>query len=138
MKRASMVAVLVALFATPLLADEGQVPQATLQALGLRGMQTMTDAEGKQVRGKVTFLSFSSTSLLVGQLYNGELPPNPGVNFVLASSANSASGSSDTASGAIWSQSATLGPASLFTLVPFYSGSFSGTAGGSGSIFFLP
>src|SRR5207247_5046374 len=49
-------AVLVALAAVPAVAGDRQVPQSTLRALGLGGMQVATDAQGMQVRGRQSAL----------------------------------------------------------------------------------
>ena len=52
-----MVALSFALFvavvlAGPALAGDGNVPQSTLNTLGLSGMETLSDAEGMEIRGK--------------------------------------------------------------------------------------
>lgn len=47
----SLIAILVCLLAAPALGDDGHVPQATLDTLGLAQMETLSYEEGMQVRG---------------------------------------------------------------------------------------
>jgi hypothetical protein len=77
-------AVLVALVAVPAVADDRQVDQPTLRALGLGGMQVATDAQGMQVRGRSSaFVAVRGTSLIFGQLLTADTK-----NFVVGSSVN--------------------------------------------------
>ena len=70
--------------AAPAFAADGNVPQGTLSALGLSGMQVMSDADGMQVRGKCSsFGMVKGTSLIVGQLLTPDTK-----NFVIGSSVN--------------------------------------------------
>lgn len=70
------------LIAAPAMA--GEISDGTLSALGLDGMQTITDAQGMQVRGKGEVV-VSGTSLVFGQLV-ADLPT--GTNFVVGSDVN--------------------------------------------------
>ena len=65
-----VVAALVVLGAIPALAADGNVPGATLSALGLSGMQEVSDAEGMQVRGMSSSVQASSLSLFNAVLYD--------------------------------------------------------------------
>ena len=47
-----LAAVVAALVAAPAFAGEGHVPPSTLEAIGLAGMETLSDAEGMEVRGQ--------------------------------------------------------------------------------------
>ena len=60
------------LAASPVFAGDGSVSQATLSALGLGGMQTISDQEGMQVRGMSSYAFASGRSLVFGQLVNPE------------------------------------------------------------------
>jgi hypothetical protein len=85
-------AVLVASVAIPAVADDGQVPQPTLRALGLGGMQVATDAQGAQVRGRSSaFVSVKGTSLIFGQLLTADTK-----NFVVGSSVNEVDANGET------------------------------------------
>ena len=77
MKSALGLVVLLALVAVPALAEEGNVPQATLSSLGLGGMQVMSDTDGMQVRGLSSNAQATSLSLFSAFLFD----PNTGVNF---------------------------------------------------------
>ncbi len=48
-------------------ADDGQVPNATLRALGLRGMAKASDADGLQVRAKGLQVTFTILRPLLEQ-----------------------------------------------------------------------
>ena len=63
-----VVAALVVLGAIPALAADGNVPGATLSALGLSGMQEVSDAEGMQVRGMSAKTYASGRSMVVAWL----------------------------------------------------------------------
>lgn len=75
--------VAVCLMAGPAMA--GDVSDGALSALGLGGMETMTDAQGMQVRGKASAATVSGTSLVFGQLV-ADLPT--GTSFVVGSDVN--------------------------------------------------
>lgn len=125
--------VAVCLMAAPAMA--GDVPDGALSALGLGGMQTMTDAQGMQVRGKASEAVVSGTSLVFGQLV-ADLPT--GTNFVVGSDVNhyyaTAVSATDDAVAQGDSGSAiqlTLGPIDFDTGT--FSGNFTGAlVGGAG------
>jgi hypothetical protein len=54
--------------AVPVFAEDGQVADSTLSALGLGGMQTISDAEGMEVRGMSSSALTMGTSLIFGQI----------------------------------------------------------------------
>jgi hypothetical protein len=70
MKYALCLAAMLTFFpAAPALAEDGHVPQATLRALGLAGMDTVSDEEGTQVRGMASGSGIAmSRSLVTGLL----------------------------------------------------------------------
>src|SRR5262245_60929997 len=77
-------AALVALAATGAAADDRQVPEATLRAVGLGSMQVASDVEGMAVRGRSSgFVAVRGTSLIFGQLLTPDTK-----NFVVGSSVN--------------------------------------------------
>ena len=79
----SLVAVLVCLLAAPALAGDGNVPQSTLRSLGLAGMETVSDAEGMQVRGMSGCARVMGISVVSGLV----LEPST-KSFVFGSDAN--------------------------------------------------
>jgi hypothetical protein len=79
----SLVAVLVCLLAAPALAGDGNIPRSTLNRLGLGGMQTVSDAEGMQVRGMSGCARVMGISVVSGLL----LEPST-KNFIFGSDAN--------------------------------------------------
>jgi hypothetical protein len=74
--------------AAPVFAEDGQVADSTLSALGLGGMQTISDAEGMHVRGMSSKAFTRGTSLIFGQI----IDPNTN-SFVAGSDVNSAKSS---------------------------------------------
>jgi hypothetical protein len=84
--------VAVCLMAAPAMA--GEIPQGALADLGLGGMETMSDAQGMQVRGKSSDSVVSGTGLVFGQLV-ADLPT--GTNFVVGSDVNHYFASSENA-----------------------------------------
>ena len=88
----SLVAVLVCLLTAPALAGDGNVPQSTLHSLGLAGMETVSDAEGMQVRGMSGCAQVSGLSLVTGLLLD------PATNsYVWGTDANTARASAENA-----------------------------------------
>lgn len=77
-----VVAALVVLGATSAFAGDGTVPRATLSALGLGGMQVVSDAEGMQVRGTSASVQATSLSIFSAVLFD----PFSGANFTFSSS----------------------------------------------------
>ena len=143
MKSALALVVVMVLFAAPAFAGDGNVPQEALSALGLGGMQVVSDAEGMQVRGMSSNTFSGGGSIAVGQLFYA---PSQGLpQFVLLSDANF-SGASDENAGATVTSSAThaqgsavlgnLGPIQGGTpLVTLYQGLFSAYAGQAANAF---
>jgi hypothetical protein len=85
-------AVLVALVAAPAVADDGRVSQPALRAVGLGGMQVVSDAQGMQVRGRQSaFVAVRGTSLIFGQLLTADTK-----NFVVGSSVNEVDATGET------------------------------------------
>ena len=84
MRNVLALAAVAVLFAAPAFAGDGNVSQGTLSSLGLGDLQTVSDAEGMQVRGKYSwFGAVKATSLIFGQLMTPDTK-----NFVVASSVN--------------------------------------------------
>jgi hypothetical protein len=79
----SLVVVLMCVLAAPALAGDGYVPQSTLRSLGLAGMETVSEAEGMQVRGMSGCARVMGISVVSGLL----LEPST-KNFVFGSDAN--------------------------------------------------
>lgn len=75
-----------ALLATvPSFADEGHITQDTLARLGLSDMQTISDADGMEIRGRASgFSMVIGTSSIIGQLISPDTK-----NFVFGSDINS-------------------------------------------------
>jgi hypothetical protein len=57
---------LVAWVAAPVFAEDGRVSQSTLAAMGLGGMEQLSDAQGKQVRGEGLMFLYSSSTARIG------------------------------------------------------------------------
>ena len=124
---------LVALVACPAMADDGNVSQATLGALGLGSMQVMSDQEGLAIRGMSSSAVSSGGSLIVGQL---QYIDNFGVNFFTASDAALSRGTAQNAglqnlSAASHIQATGIvGALNVNNPAGVYIGSFAGLAGG--------
>jgi hypothetical protein len=137
MKCASLMAcVVLALGAVPAFAEEGAVSESSLRALGLGGMQAVSDEAGMEVRGRSSaFGIVKGTSLIFGQLLTPDTK-----NFVVGSSVNEVDGNVEsTAVGLmtiakIHTVTLDLDLAVLFPDGSTYAGSISGIAGGAGSI----
>jgi opacity protein-like surface antigen len=132
----------VALFAAPAFAGDGNVPQGTLSALGLGGMQVVSDAQGEQVRGRHFRGRYSWTGTVKGtSLIFGQLLTPDTKNFVVASSVNEVDAAEHSTSyrelGIIKSHGVSL---DLRLNVGEFSGRIFGLgAGGGGSVFnYLP
>ncbi len=102
-----VLAVFLAFVAVPAFAGDGQVPQATLRALGLGGIQVASDAEGMQVRGLSSSAASSgmtafsmavvdpltaSTFLFAGANFSRATEENAGLNTTSNATANTATG----------------------------------------------
>ena len=114
-------------------AGDGNVPQSTLNVLGLAGMETVSDEEGMQVRGMSGAAATMGHSLVSGVLID------PGTNsHVFGVDANTASACLQTTCFLTADPShATLSAVNLSLSVTSPLGTFSGVliggAGGSGS-----
>lgn len=86
----SLAVIFGALVAAPVFAADGNVPQSTLNDLGLARMETLSDAEGMQVRGSGGGAAVRGISLVAGLL----LEPST-KNFVFASDANTVEGNAE-------------------------------------------
>jgi len=62
----SLAAILASLLAAPAFADDGHVPQATLDTLGLANMETLSAEEGMQVRGMGGSAAVIGVSVVTG------------------------------------------------------------------------
>lgn len=135
MNRILSLVFVLAVVATPALADDGNVSQAALADLGLGNMQVVSDTAGMEVRGMSSNALAFGASLVFGQLLDIN---NPG-NFFVAS---------DTNGGIATAENAGLNAASLAAngpqgssiignltiqvgnpLVPVFNGMFLGNAG---------
>ncbi len=81
------------LVAVPAFAGEGNVSNSTLSALGLGGLEVMSDTDGMKVRGMSSNAFAFGASSLFAQLSD---PQNPG-NFVTGSDVNGGRGSDENA-----------------------------------------
>lgn len=84
--------VLTSLLATQAFAADHRVPQATLNALGLAGMEVVSDEAGMQVRGKSGNAMSMGQSLVFGLL----IDPNT-KSYVFGTDANGAMASAENA-----------------------------------------
>jgi hypothetical protein len=76
--------------ATPVFAQEGNVPQRTLSSLGLGDLEGMSDADGMEIRGQAATAMAIGTSLVFGQLVSPDTK-----NFVAGSDVNMVQASDD-------------------------------------------
>ena len=137
MRRALALAVVAVLCAAPVLAGDGSVSQGTLSALGLGGMQKMSDAEGMQVRGMASsFVVVKGTSLILGQLLTPDTK-----NTVVGNSTNEVDANAETTqSGVVLTVTKDHGVDLALTLdVTFpdltqYVGVIAGSTGGAGGV----
>lgn len=83
MRNVLALAVLMVLVAAPAFGGDGNVPEATLSALGLGGMQVASDAEGMQVRGMSSNAQGTSVSFFSAFL----MDPFSGTNFAFIGAA---------------------------------------------------
>ena len=136
----SVVAALVVLLvvaAAPVFAEDGNVPQATLSSLGLGGMETMSDAQGMEVRGMASsFGMVKGTSLIFGQLLTPDTK-----NFIVGSSVNEVDANAETTeAGSILTVlkdhmvTLDLGLSVVFPDQTMFQGIAFGFAGGVGSV----
>ena len=127
-----LLSVLLVLATTPVFASDGNVSPSTLTALGLGGIQIMSDADGLEIRGMSSNAAVSGGSLVVGVLVD----PLTSSFLVLSDTNGYASSAENAGLNAI--SIATGGPAASgisgtldvnFPL-PVFFGSFIGGAGG--------
>ncbi|HEX5103139.1 MAG TPA: hypothetical protein VFV87_04980 [Pirellulaceae bacterium] len=121
-----------ALVAVPALAADG-VPAAKLRALGLGGMQVMSDADGMQVRGMSSNAASGGSSLIFGQLTFND---GVGTQFVVGSDFNVSRGTSENAGlNAVSTANSNHGSGLILTLGPIlnpglaFQGALTGQAG---------
>jgi hypothetical protein len=130
-----ILSVLLVFVAVPVMAED--VPDATLSALGLGGMQSVSDAEGMHVRGQASSFGFvTGTSLIFGQLLTPDAK-----NFIVGSSTNEVDANAETtaAGGAmtvdkLHGTTLALGLSVTFPDLTSYFGTLGGTAGGAGLV----
>ncbi len=134
MKRAvAAIAVLLIAGVVPAVAEEGRVSETTLSALGLGGMNVISDAQGMEVRGMSSSAMSMGTSLVFGQLIDPETK-----SFVVGSDINTAAATAENAgkniaSAASHSQSSSLAlQLDVVTLTSLFAGSLSGATYGVG------
>ena len=132
MKSALALIVVMLLATAPAFAGDGNIPQETLSSLGLSDMQTVSDAEAMQVRGKTSWFGMvKGTSLVFGQLMTDNTK-----NFIVGSSVNEVDGNGEsTQADAKLIIAKTHGvELNLHLDVEGFEGSISGTAGGIGGV----
>lgn len=128
--------VLVAVFASPALAGDGQVSGNQLAALGLSGMEPMSDTQAMAVRGQSSNAKSSGSSLVFGAI----IDPHTG-SFVSGSSVNFSKATAENAGlNALSNAGHTQGSALdiqliVVTSTSTFSGRAIGGAGGSGFAF---
>jgi hypothetical protein len=132
----TMAAVLAALAVVPAAADDGRVPQATLRALGLGGMQVVSDREGMQVRGQAAFVSVRGSALVFGQLMTPDT-----LNFTTGSAAFAVDSNGDTTGTGIITADSPAFAANLalslnvtFPDTSTFAGTIFGITGGLGAV----
>ena len=127
---------IVASAAAPAMAGDGQVSSNQLAALGLSGMQPMSDAQGMHVRGMSSAAKSSGSSLVFGVLidpHTGSFVAGSSVNFSKATAENAGLNSLSTAG---HNQNSALALAlNVVTATSSFNGALAGGAGGSGFAF---
>jgi hypothetical protein len=91
-KRIVLMLGLLAAFPALALAEDGRPSQATLTAMGLSGLQVMSDDEAMAVRGKFAVAGGISIAYIPD---GGILPPAGSVNFHLAAGKHYAAGANN-------------------------------------------
>lgn len=87
----SLVAILAIALVSPAVAGDGYVPKSTLNALGLSGMEQLSDVAGLQVRGLSSNAKASGMSLVYGALvdpHTGSFVAGNAVDFSKATAEN--------------------------------------------------
>jgi len=127
-------ALVAVLMAAPVLAGDGHVPQSTLNAIGLAGMETLSDAEGMQVRGLSGNAHTQGLSLVSGLLIDLGTK-----SFVFGSDTNYSHGSAENAGLQVLTQATHIQASGLALSLDvtspqgIFSGLLAGIAGGSGT-----
>ncbi len=128
-------AALLAMGIAPAMAEDGHVSHQTLSAVGLSGMQVVSDADGMQVRGMSSNAWSAGASTLSAQLFD---PATGG--FASATTANGSAATAENAglnavSQATHSHGSAINPPlslNIATLGSNFSGVVSGQIGGIG------
>ena len=135
MRRAfSLAVILTCLLSASAFAGNGNVPQATLEMLGLAGMETVSDQEGLRVRGMSGAAATRGNSLVAGTLIDTGTS-----SHIIAVDANAARSSMEAATsyGAPAASHATASSMNLSlgvtSPIGAFTGSLIGGAGGSAS-----
>ncbi len=129
----SLAVIFAALLAAPALAGEGNVPESTLNAFGLAGMETLSDAEGMQVRGLSGNAHTQGLSLVAGLLIDPDTK-----SYIFGSDVNYAHADAENAGCMVltWAeheQESGVGLAlDVITLTSEFAGISIGLAGGYG------
>lgn len=131
MKNALALLALLALVPVPAFAEEGAVPRATLVSLGLSDLQTISDAQGMQVRGQATYFSrVRGTTVVVGQLYD----PSTDTAYPFGPLTATVDETRTIAGVHGFSHSVTIPGSWSVSNLPAFSGTIGGTAWGFGTI----
>ena len=132
----TLVAILTVAFVSPAMAGDGHVPKSTLNALGLSGMEQLSDAAGLQVRGLSSNAKASGMSLVFGALvdpHTGSFVAGNSVDFSKATAENAGLNSlSQAAQNHISNLGLSL---NVITGTSSFSGVIIGGAGGSSQAF---
>lgn len=116
MNRLVLASLVLALSAVPALADNGAVPQSTLQSVGLGQMQVLSDAEGMQIRGMSSFAASTNVGVSSGTLLDPLTGSSTTWSSARWSASGAANGGSNTSSSSI-SGGINVGGGALFTPV---------------------
>lgn len=134
----SLAAMALCLFATQTFA--GEVPSSTLSSLGLGGMERISDAAGREVRGMSSNAAAMGLSLTFGQLvYIDQF----GQNFVVASDVNMSAATAENAGLNAFSTASSRQGSGVFgnlsvlpsAVTPGFTGQFTGLAGDAANAF---
>jgi hypothetical protein len=126
-------ALVAVLMAAPVFAGEGHVPQSTLDSIGLAGMETLSDADGMQVRGMSGNAHTQGLSLVSGLLIDLGTK-----SYVFGSDTNYAHATAENAGLQVLTQASHIQASSLVlslnvtSVQGIFSGLLRGAAGGSG------
>ena len=130
--RSSLTVALMAVLVAPAFAQDGKVSQTDLNALGLGTMQSMTDAQGMEVRGQASAMVIG-TSLVFGQMISPDTKnfiTGSDVNMVQATDSDPAGGPDPAFKEHLSLLTLNLGPITDGTNT--FTGALNGIAGGVG------